>query len=66
MPRSNRFSIDLLCPGCGRTGLASVITGGIGIARTASAGKGFYVHLAPDNSLSIACSGCGATTYEAE
>jgi hypothetical protein len=59
MPQSNKFSIDLLCPGCGRTGAASVVVDGIGTVRSVSAGDSFHVILAVDNSLSVVCLVCG-------
>jgi hypothetical protein len=52
-------------PSCGRTGVASIVPEGPVTRGTASAPAGFFVSLASDNSLTIACSGCRATAYKA-
>jgi len=66
MPRTEKFKVDLNCPSCGRTGVASITTVGTDTPGTASATDGFLVRLGPDNSMTIACSECMATAYEAE
>jgi hypothetical protein len=55
--------INLECPSCGKTGVASILSGPSGCPRAASAPEGFLIRIAPDISFEIACS-CGACAYK--
>ena len=60
-----KLQVDLVCPGCGKTGTGIVTTRGPGNLRAISSASGFVIRLA-GSAMQIACSTYGATTYEAK
>src|SRR6266850_1112055 len=58
-----KSQINLECPSCGKTGVASILSGGRGSPRAADAPEGFLIRIARDISFEIACS-CGACAYK--
>jgi hypothetical protein len=57
---------DLKCPSCGKNGVATIVSAGPGNLRAARAPIGFFVRLAPDGSMQIACSDCKETAHATE
>src|SRR5437879_13644380 len=58
-----KSQINLECPSCGKTGVASILSEGRDSPRAASAPQGFLIRIARDISFEIACS-CGACAYK--
>jgi hypothetical protein len=55
--------VDIKCPSCGKTGVASIISADLGKPRAANAPEGFLIRIASDASFEIACL-CGASAYD--
>jgi hypothetical protein len=58
--------VDLKCPECGSSGVATVISNGPGGIRTGTPPKRFHVRLAPNDVFEIACSRCKVAAFKAE
>ena len=58
--------VDLKCPSCGKSGVATIVSAGPGNLRAARAPSGFFVRLAPDGSMQIACSDCKEAAHATE
>ena len=59
-----KTQVRVKCPSCGKTGAATMASGERDGVRIASAPDGFYVRLAPDNSMQIACVECATPAHE--
>jgi len=59
-----KTQIRVKCPSCGKTGTATIASGERNGVRIPSVPDGFYVRLAPDNSVQIACVECATPAHE--
>jgi hypothetical protein len=59
-----KSQVPVKCPSCGKTGTAIIAAGERNEVSIPSVPDGFYVRLAPDNSVQIACVECGTPAHE--